>query len=159
MLSVKIVAVGGLKEAFSREACTEYTKRLSAFCRVEVTEIKEAPLPDKPSEEQIASALEAEGAKILAALPQRSKKVALCVEGKQMPSERFASLLSDAAGETGAVCFVIGSSCGLSPKVKQACDTRLSFSEMTFPHQLMRVILFEQIYRGMMINSNRKYHK
>lgn len=159
MLSVKIIAVGGLKEAFLCEACAEYAKRLSAFCRVEVVEIKEAPLPDRPSEEQIASALEAEGAKLLAALPQRAKKVALCVEGKQLPSERFASLLSDAAGETGAVCFVIGSSFGMSPRVKQACDIRLSFSEMTFPHRLMRVLLLEQIYRGMMINSNRKYHK
>ena len=159
MIGVKIIAVGGLKEAFSREACAEYMKRLSAFCRVEVTEIKEAPLPDQPSEEQIAVSREAEGEKILAALPQRSKKVALCVEGKQMPSEDFAALLSRAAGETGAVSFIIGSSYGLSRRVKQACDLRLSFSEMTFPHQLMRVILLEQIYRGMMINANRKYHK
>ena len=136
MIGVKIIAVGGLKEAFSREACAEYIKRLSAFCRVEVTEIKESPLPDQPSEEQIAMSLEAEGEKILAAL-----------------------LLSRAAGETGAVSFIIGSSYGLSRRVKQACDLRLSFSEMTFPHQLMRVILLEQIYRGMMINANRKYHK
>lgn len=159
MTAVKIIAVGGLKEAFSRDACAEYLKRLSAFCRIETVEIKEAPLPDRPSEEQIAAALEAEGARILAALPQRSRKIALCVEGRQMPSEAFAALISEASAETGALSFVIGSSYGLSPKVKRACDTRLSFSEMTFPHQLMRVILLEQIYRGMMINSNRKYHK
>lgn len=159
MTAVKIIAVGGLKEAFSREACAEYLKRLSAFCRAEVVEIKEAPLPERPSEEQIAAALDNEGARILAALPQRSKKIALCVEGRQMPSEAFAALIAETAGEVGALSFVIGSSYGLSPKVKQACDVRLSFSEMTFPHQLMRVILLEQIYRGMMINSNRKYHK
>ncbi len=159
MIKLKLIAVGGLKEGYLRAACEEYTKRLSAFCKTELVELKESPLPDRPSEEQIRSALASEGAHILAAIPPRSYSVALCVEGRQKSSEELAATLDAAAREQGSICFIIGGSYGLAPEVKSAVSERLSFSKMTFPHQLMRVILLEQTYRGFMINSGRQYHK
>ncbi len=159
MIKLKIITVGSLKEPYLRAACEEYVKRLSGFCRVELTELKESPVPDRPSEEQIKSTLTAEGERILAAIPPRSYSVALCVEGKQKSSEELASTLELAANEQGSICFIIGGSYGLDPRVKAAVNERLSFSKMTFPHQLMRVILLEQTYRGFMINSGRQYHK
>ncbi len=159
MIKLNIITVGGLKESYLRAACEEYAKRLSAFCKLETVELKESPLPDRPSDEQIRAALASEGAHILAAIPPRSYTVALCVEGKQKSSEELAAVLEAAAAATGSVCFIIGGSYGLAPEVKAAADERLSFSKMTFPHQLMRVILLEQTYRGFMINSGRQYHK
>ncbi len=159
MIKLKIIAVGGLKESYLRAACEEYTKRLSAFCKVELVELKESPLPDRPSDEQIKNALISEGSHILSAIPPRSYSVALCVEGRQKSSEELASMLDNAANEQGSICFIIGGSYGLAPEVKSAVNERLSFSKMTFPHQLMRVILLEQIYRGFMINAGRQYHK
>ncbi len=159
MIKLKIIAVGGLKEGYLRAACEEYTKRLSGFCKVETVELKESLLPDRPNDEQIRTALSAEGSHILAVIPPRSYSVALCVEGRQKSSEELAAMLETAAVEQGSICFVIGGSYGLAPEVKSACSERLSFSKMTFPHQLMRVILLEQTYRGFMINSGRQYHK
>ncbi len=159
MIKIKIIAVGNLKESYLRAACDEYAKRLSAFCRLEVLEIKEASLPHSPSAEQIKAALTAEGAKILAAVPPRSSVVALCVEGGQLSSEQLAQSLEKMSNETGSICFIIGGSNGLSPEVKRSASLSLSFSKMTFPHQLMRVVLLEQVYRSFMINSGRSYHK
>ncbi len=159
MIKLKLIAVGGLKESYLRAACEEYIKRLSAFCKVEILELKESPLPDRPSDEQIKAALTSEGGHILSAIPPRSYSVALCVEGKQKSSEELAATLESAAAGQGSICFIIGGSYGLAPEVKSAVNERLSFSKMTFPHQLMRVILLEQTYRGFMINSGRQYHK
>ena len=159
MLKVKVITVGSIKEKYLREASAEYVKRISGFASVEVVELKESPLPENPNAEQIKNALDAEAVNILAAIPQRAYAVALCVEGKQLSSEELADKLADVTNESSCVCFVIGSSHGLSDKVKSAANMRLSFSKMTFPHQLMRVVLLEQIYRGFMINSGRKYHK
>ena len=153
MLKVKIITVGGIKEKYLKEACAEYSKRISGFASVEVVELKESLLPESPN------ALDAEAANILAAIPQRAYAVALCVEGKQLSSEELADKLADVTNESSCICFIIGSSHGLSDKVKSAANMRLSFSKMTFPHQLMRVVLMEQIYRGFMINNGRKYHK
>ena len=107
----------------------------------------------------IAAALEKEGARILEVMPARAYKVALCVEGKSLSSEKLASLVEDAKNTQGEICFVIGSSHGLAPKVKSACDYRLSVSALTFPHRLMRVILTEAIYRALSIINGGKYHK
>ena len=159
MLKVKIITVGGIKEKYLRDAIAEYSKRISGFASVESVELRESLLPDAPNVDQIKNALDTEAANILAAIPQRAYTVALCVEGKQLSSEEFADKLASVTQTSSCVCFVIGSSHGLSDKVKAAADLRLSFSKMTFPHQLMRVILLEQIYRGFMINSGRKYHK
>ena len=159
MLNVHFVVTGNLKESYLREACAEYMKRLSGFCRPEIIELKEYRVPDSPSEKEIATALREEGDRILALLPSRSYKVALCVEGKQFSSEELAEKLEAAAQQSGDFYFLIGSSHGLDERVKAACDLRLSVSKLTFPHQLMRVILLESVYRAFNIQKGTRYHK
>ena len=159
MIQVTLISVGNLKESYLRDAVAEYKKRLSAFCRLEEVQLKEQKLPDDPSEKEIASALLAEGKEILAALPPKACKIALCVEGKSFSSPDFAAYLGEVFARTGEVALVIGSSYGLSKEVKEACDLRLSVSDMTFPHQLMRVLLLEILYRSFQILRGGKYHK
>ncbi len=159
MLNVTLIAVGNLKEGYLREACAEYEKRLGAFCRLEQIQIKETKLTEHPGAGEIAAALEAEGEKILEAMPPRAYRIALCVEGRQLSSEALAEKLGEIGTTHGAVALVIGSSYGLSPEVKSACDLRLSVSALTFPHQLMRVILLETLYRSLGILHGTKYHK
>ncbi len=159
MATVKIITVGTLKEEYLREAVAEYEKRISGFCRVESVNIKEAKLPQDPSAGDIRRALDEEAAKILSAMPDRAFKIALCVEGKQFSSEELSARLESAFSASNEICFVIGSSHGLSDSVKNAADLRLSVSKLTFPHQLMRVILLESIYRCLNIIKGTKYHK
>ena len=159
MINVKLIALGNLKEGYLREAFSEYSKRLSGLCRFELIELKEYKLPDSPSDGEIDAALGDEAKRILPLLPPRAYKIALCVEGKQLSSEAFAEKIEKAAASHGEIIFVIGSSHGLSDKVKSACDARMSISEMTFPHQLMRVIMAEAIYRALNIIKGTKYHK
>ena len=159
MLNVKIICVGNLKESYLKEAATEYIKRLSAFCRLEIAELREHKLPESPAPAEIDAALEEEADRILAAIPTRAAAVALCVEGKQFSSETLASKLDGFATTHGTVCLIIGSSHGLSPRVKARADLRLSVSELTFPHQLMRVLLLEVLYRCLNIQKGTKYHK
>lgn len=159
MLNVKFVVVGSLKESYLREAAAEYIKRLSAFCTPEIVELKEARLPDSPSAAEIAAALADEGRRILAACPARAVKVALCVEGRQLSSPAFADYISAASSRAGCICFIVGGSYGLADEVKRAAELRLSFSELTFPHQLMRVILLEAVYRAFNILRGTRYHK
>ncbi len=159
MQTVQILALGKCKEGYLREACREYEKRLSRYCRLQITELEPAALSQNPSEKEIAAALEKEGAELL----KRAKGycIAMCIEGKQLTSPRLAEKLEQAAqgGDSGAVTFLIGSSYGLAPAVKQRAQLRLSMSAMTFPHQLARVMLLEQIYRGYQILAGTKYHK
>ena len=145
MVKVNMVCVGKLKEGYWRDAVAEYAKRLSRFCRLEICE-----LPEKRSLEE-----EAEG--ILPRL--RGFVVVLAVEGKALSSEALAAKMKALSSAGAEVTFVIGSSCGLDARVKERADLLLSFSQMTFPHQLMRVILLEQIYRAYMINAGSEYHK
>lgn len=159
MLNVKIIVVGNLKESYLREAVAEYTKRLGAFCTPEIIEIREARLPDSPSQGEIAAALADEGRRILAACPARAVKVALCVEGRQMSSPELAEYIGAASARASCLCFIVGGSYGLDEAVKSACEMRLSFSRLTFPHQLMRVILLEAVYRAFNIQKGTKYHK
>jgi 23S rRNA (pseudouridine1915-N3)-methyltransferase len=155
-MNINIIHVGNLKEKYYADAVAEYEKRLLRCCRVRNAEIKEARLSPSPSDAEIAAALDAEGKRILEILPEKSYKIALCVEGKQLSSPELADVISAAARD---VTFIIGSSYGLSENVKKACDLRLSVSKMTFPHRLMRVILAEQIYRAFSIISCSEYHK
>ena len=157
--TVRFITVGNLKESYLREAAAEYKKRLSGMCRVEEIELKEVKLPDDPSEPEIKKALSEEAKAILAAIPPRSYPIALCVEGKQYASPELSKRLESVANECGTLCFIIGSSHGLAPEVKSAAKMRLSVSELTFPHQLMRVILFEAVYRCYQIAKGSKYHK
>ena len=157
--TVRFITVGSLKEAYLREAAAEYKKRLSGMCRVEEIELKEVRLPEDPSESEIKKALAEEAKAILAAIPPRSYPIAMCVEGKQMSSPELSRRLESVTAECGTLCFIIGSSHGLAPEVKAAAKMRLSISELTFPHQLMRVILYEAVYRCYQIAKGSRYHK
>ena len=159
MIQLKIIAVGSIKEGYYREAIAEYEKRLGAFCRTEICEIKETRLSDSPTEGEIAAALADEGAKISAQIPPKAFTVALCVEGRQFSSEMLAERLGAELQTHPSLCFIIGSSFGLAPQVKTQADLRLSFSELTFPHRLFRVMLMETVYRSFGIMKGTKYHK
>lgn len=159
MLHLKLIVLGTLKESYWRDAVAEYQKRLGAYARVELTELKECRLPDSPSPAEISAALEKEADAILAAVPPRATLAALCVEGKQLSSEELAEKLNEIGNTTGSLCLVIGSSHGLSPRVKNTAAWRLSVSRLTFPHQMMRVILLETLYRSLSILAGTKYHK
>lgn len=144
MLNVKIICCGTLKESYLREAVKEYEKRLSAFCRLSVMEIKEDSLNATKS----------------AVSAFKGYKIALCVEGEMISSEALAQKLDEiATAGNSEVAFIIGGSDGIAEDIKAMCNMRLSFSKMTFPHQLMRVILLEQIYRAFTIINHKKYHK
>lgn len=160
MFGITIICEGKLKEKYLRDACGEYIKRLSAFCKLNIVELAPHRIPDNPSENEIANALKAEGTEILSKIPNGAAVYAMCIEGKQMPSEKLAQRLSECQvkGYSSAV-FIIGGSHGLSDEVKNRADFRLSMSEMTFPHQLARVMLLEQVYRAFQISTGGKYHK
>ena len=159
MRNIRLITVGKLKESYLSQGCAEYLKRLSAYAKVQVVELDETRLPERPSQAQIDAALAAEGEKILDKA-KGSALIALCVEGELLSSEQLAAKL-DALEVQGnsAISLVIGSSFGLDEAVKKAAVLRLSFSRMTFPHQLMRLMLCEQLYRACSISAGGKYHK
>ncbi|MBQ7356854.1 MAG: 23S rRNA (pseudouridine(1915)-N(3))-methyltransferase RlmH [Clostridia bacterium] len=159
MVKITIISVGTLKEDYLRDAISEYKKRLSQYARVEEINIKEEAIRNEDDGSEISRALSLEGDKILSALPRDARKIALCVEGKQYDSVELANVIGEANDECGKLALVIGSSHGLADKVKSACDRRISFSKMTFPHQLMRVILYEVLYRSFTILAGKRYHK
>ena len=160
MQTVTILAVGRLKDKFYEDAAAEYRKRLSAYAKVGIAEIRAAELPQDPADAQIAAALEKEGAEILKKIPAGARVIALCIEGSLRSSEELAATLKKAAltGDSHVV-FIIGGSYGLSEAVKKRADEKLSMSRMTFPHRLARVMLLEQLYRAYKINAGEKYHK
>ena len=145
MQKIYFVVVGKIKESFYREAVSEYVKRMSRFAKVEIKELAEGVN------------LEAEADEILRAA--KGYVIALAVEGEKLSSEKLAAKMKKLSDAGQEITFIIGSSCGLSDRVKSAADYKLSFSDMTFPHQLMRVILAEQVYRAFMINAGSTYHK
>lgn len=145
MIKIDIVCVGKIKEEFYRAAADEYLKRLSRFAKIEIKEIAEG------------RSLVEEGANILRAV--KGKTIALCIEGKKLSSEELAAYVKALCDGGERFTFVIGSSRGLDGAVKNVADLKLSFSDMTFPHQLMRVVLLEQLYRAFMINGGGEYHK
>lgn len=160
MQSVKIICIGKLKDKFFRDASEEYLKRLKAYCKAEVLELPAASLPDDPSDSLIEAALEKEAETIIKKIPSGAYLAAMCIEGKLFSSEDMARCLSTAAmNGNGDIVFVIGGSYGLSDRIKQKADVKISASRMTFPHRLFRVMLLEQIYRGYKINAGGKYHK
>ena len=156
-MNVNIVCVGKIKEAFFREAVAEYAKRLTRFCHFEVIEVTEEMLTGEGAK-QIDIVKEREGERLLAKC--KGTVFALDLKGKQMSSEEFSGLLSDCmTGGESTITFVIGGSYGLSPRVVERAKLSICFGKMTYPHQLMRVILAEQIYRGFMIREGSVYHK
>ncbi len=159
MMQVSMITVGTLKEGYLKDAAAEYKKRLSQYARVEEISIKEERIADEDNRAQIERALKSEGERIIASVPKGAYTVALCVEGKEYSSEGLAELVKSAEDTGGKLALIIGSSHGLSPEVKSFADLRLSVSKMTFPHQLMRVMLYEALYRAFTIIAGKKYHK
>lgn len=157
-MNVNLIVIGKLKEDYLRGACAEYIKRLGRFCTFELHELDECRLSDNPSEKEISAALKKEAGQI-----KKYAKgfiVPMCIEGKQLSSEELSAKISEAGvGGFSTVTFIIGSSFGLDSEIKSMGNLRLSMSKMTFPHQLARVMLLEQIYRAFQISSNGKYHK
>ncbi len=158
-MQITLITVGTLKESYLATAVAEYVKRISAYASVREVNLPEVRIIDEDDAGKVGAALKQEGEKILAAMPTDAVKIALCVEGRQYTSEELARLVGEANDTRGKIVFVIGSSHGLDPAVKAACDIRLSVSKMTFPHQLMRVILAESIYRSLTILAGKRYHK
>lgn len=145
MQKINVVCIGKIKEEYLRSAIAEYLKRLSRFAKVEIKELPE----DKTLKDEAEPILKA----------AKGFKIALCVEGEKLSSEGFAQKIKSLCDRGEEISIIIGSSCGLDKSVKDIADLKLSFSNMTFPHQLMRVILLEQVYRAFMINSGSEYHK
>ena len=160
MLTINVICIGSLKEKYLKDAVAEYQKRLSAFAKFQIMELPEQKLPDNPSENEIKSALEKEAEKIKSKISKSSATVVLAIEGKELSSEKLAKKIDEFSLKgVSTINFVIGSSFGLSEKFKSEASFSLSMSPMTFPHQLARVMLLEQIYRAFSILNNTKYHK
>ena len=159
MIKLKIITLGKLKEKYLRDAEAEYLKRLSAYAKCELVELEPVRLSDSPSSAEIEKALLSEAELIKKKLPENSFVSAMCIEGKQYSSEEMSSLMFKGAEVGGTLVYIIGSSFGLHDSIKSLADIKLSFSKMTFPHQLFRVMLLEQIYRGFKIEEGSKYHK
>ena len=152
MLNIRLICVGKLKEKFYLEACKEYEKRLSTLCKMEILQLEEEP--DRPG------ALAKEAEKIRAAIPAGSYVIAMCIEGKELSSTQLAEKLRAVQNSGNSkICLIIGSSNGMDDSIKQRADFRLSMSPMTFPHHLARVMVLEQVYRGLSILAGSKYHK
>lgn len=159
-MKITLITVGKIKEKYFTDAIAEYSKRLSRYCKLEIVEVTDEKTPDGASEGLENQIKEKEGERILAKIPDGSYVVALAIEGKQLSSEELADKMEkwNVMGVSHLV-FIIGGSLGLTPKVLSRADFKLSFSPMTFPHQLMRVILLEQIYRSFRIRNHEPYHK
>ncbi len=160
MFSVTLLTVGKLKEKFYQAAVEEYAKRLGAYCSFRLMELPETRLPEAPNQTEIAAGLAREAALIRANLPKNAWFCVLTPEGKELSSEALAEKLQSIKLEgRSAACFLIGSSFGIDPSIKQLADFRLSFGPMTFPHHLMRVMALEQLYRAETIQAGTRYHK
>ncbi len=161
MINVNLITVGKLKENYWKQACEEYTKRLSTLCKIKIVELNEYRISDSPSQKEIENGLSEEAKSMLPYLDAKGAfNIAMCIEGKKMTSEALSQTI-EKCGVDGfsTVNFVIGSSFGISEEIKSKCKVRLSMSDMTFPHQLARVMLLEQIYRAFQISKGTKYHK
>lgn len=159
-MKIKIICVGKIKESFFREAILEYSKRLSKFCSLEIIEVSDEKTPDNASISEERNILKKEGERILSKIKESDYLITLAIEGKKISSEKLASRISDIClNGYSSIAFVIGGSLGIDETIKNKADYSLSFSDMTFPHQLMRVILLEQVYRAFKINAGEPYHK
>ena len=160
MQTIRIICIGNLKENYLKDAITEYSKRLKAYCDLKIIEIPEYKLSKSPSKLTIEKALENEAEKILKKINKQDYNIALCIEGKQSSSVKFSKIIDNISiNGFSTINFIIGSSFGLSEMIKEKSDLKLSLSSMTFSHQIARVLLCEQIYRAFNILSGGKYHK
>jgi len=160
MIKITVIAVGKLKEKYLKDACEEYKKRLSAYAKVNIVEIDECRCGDSPSPAEIEQVKNSEGKAILAKIPKGSYIIPMCIEGTQLSSEEISKKLEALAlSGSSEIVLIIGGSFGISDEVKALGNFKLSFGKITLPHQLMRVVLLEQIYRALSISNNSKYHK
>ena len=158
-MKITVISVGKLKEKFFADAILEYKKRLSRFATLEIVEIKDEKIPENASEKEIDLILEKEGTLVLAKIPKNSYNIAMCIEGEELSSTEFSQKLDSIKALNSNITFIIGGSLGLWQNVKSASDMALSFGKITLPHQLMRIVLLEQIYRAFKISANETYHK
>ena len=159
-MNIKLITVGKLKEKYLTEGIAEYTKRLSRFCKVQVVELIDEKTPENVSEAQNNQIMAREGERIQAKIGSRDYVIVLAIEGKQFPSEEFSQKLEAiAVNGYSDITFIIGGSLGLSKAIKQRANLKMSFGLLTLPHQLMRLVLIEQIYRAFMIQQGSPYHK
>lgn len=158
-MNVRIICVGKLKERYFEDACAEFQKRLGRYVSLEIVEVADEKAPESlhPADEDLVR--EKEGKRILKAIGPKDFTVALAIDGKQMSSEAFAAYLGERETEARPLTFVIGGSLGLSPEVYARADAKISFSKMTFPHRIARLLLLEQLYRGCKIRAHEAYHK
>lgn len=159
-MNIRIIGVGKIKEKFMQQAIKEYSKRLSRYCNLNIVEVADEKAPENLSDREMEIIKQKEGVKILSKIPYNSYVIALAIEGKDLSSEEFSKKIDELAlSSVGDITFVIGGSLGLSNEVLNRSDFKLSFSKMTFPHQMMRLIILEQIYRGFRIIKGEPYHK
>ncbi|MGT2765241.1 23S rRNA (pseudouridine(1915)-N(3))-methyltransferase RlmH [Streptococcus intermedius] len=159
-MKIKLVTVGKLKEKYLKDGISEYTKRLNRFTKFDIIELPDEKTPDKASHLENQQILDKEGTRILSKLADKEFVIALAIEGQQFPSEKFSKILSDITIRgISDITFVIGGSLGLSTAVKKRANILMSFGKLTLPHQLMRLVLVEQIYRAFMIQQGSPYHK
>lgn len=159
-MNIKIITVGKIKEKFYRDAILEYSKRLSSYCKLNIIEVNDEMTKENASVNEVNIVLRKEGERIIKSINNNEYIIALAINGKKLDSIEFANKINDLGIHSNSnICFIIGGSLGLSDDVLKKANMKLSFSDMTFPHQLMRVILLEQIYRAFRINNNEPYHK
>lgn len=159
MLTINIICVGKLKEAYLRDAIDEYSKRMKPLCRLSIIELNEERVGDDPSPAEIQKTVTAESERIAAKIGKGDYVIAMCVEGKNISSEELSARIEDISMTHSTVDLIIGGSWGLSDTLKARADFKLSMGKMTFPHQLCRVMLLEQLYRAFQISKGTKYHK
>lgn len=159
MLTINIICVGKLKEKFFKDAVDEYSKRLSRYCKLEIAELADEKIPTNPSDKQIQEVKEKECNNIFSHIKSGSYIISLDLTGKSLSSEDFSKTLDNLSLTTSHITFIIGGSLGLTKEVLSKSDSIVSFSKMTFPHQLIRVFLLEQIYRAFKISAGETYHK
>lgn len=159
MLRINIYCIGKIKEKYFKDAINEYSKRLSKYCSLNIIELPDKPIPEKSNISIEKQIIDSESEEIINKLNISSYKIALDLTGKQYTSLEFASKINNIQIYNSTISFVIGGSLGMNDKLKNICDEKISFSKMTFPHQLMRIFLLEQIFRAFKINNNEKYHK
>lgn len=158
-MNIDIICVGKIKEKYLNAAVDEYSKRLSRFAKLSIHQIPDEKIPENASDKEEELIKEKEGNAVLSKIPQGSYVIAMCIEGTELSSMEIAGKLEKIMMNKSRICFIIGGSLGLSDSVKQRADFKLSFGKITLPHQLMRVVMLEQIYRAFKINRNESYHK
>ncbi len=158
MLHINIICVGKIKESYFKDAINEYSKRLSKYCSLNIIELEDKSIPEKLNDTIIKQIKDYESNEIISHIPKDSYKICLDLTGKQYSSEEFANKISDLSMYNSSISFIIGGSLGMNENLKNLCNEKICFSKMTFPHQLIRVFILEQIFRAFKINNNEKYH-